>query len=73
MSDHVIRLEDIEYHIADEKKYKELVKFLEDNSEIVIEKEAEIDEEDKDLLIEIEKTDGIHTTTLVEEAEENED
>jgi hypothetical protein len=71
MSDHVVRLEDVEYHIADDKKYEELVKFLEDNSDVVIEKDEE--EDDKDLLIEIEKTDGVHTKTLVEEANDNED
>lgn len=72
MSDHVVITGKSEYHISDQKKYDELIDFLEANSEVVVEKDDE-EEETRDLLIEIEQTDGVHTGPKIVEDVEEED
>lgn len=71
MSDHVVIAGSSEYHISDQKKYDELIDFLEANAEVVVERDVE--EENKDLLIEIEQTDGVHTGSKILEHVEDED
>jgi hypothetical protein len=70
MSDHVVVAGNSEYHIGDQKKYDELIDFLEANAEVVVERD---EEENKDLLIEIEQTDGVHTGPKIVEDVEDED
>jgi hypothetical protein len=60
MADKIVTVENVEYHLSDDD-YNKMIKFLEDNATAVIEKE---------LVVDIEPTDGVHTVTKEEDEEE---